>query len=227
MSVAANDTQPILYSFRRCPYAMRARMALLSADLQVELREVLLRDKPADMLAASPKGTVPVLVLSDGTVLEESLDVMHWALDANDPGNWRLSENPQAFDGARALIKHIDSAFKPHLDRYKYAERHDPAARDHHRDAGLSMLVNALASRLETSTFLFRETASFADIAIFPFVRQFANTDRDWFDKAAPARLVDWLDRLVSTPLFAATMAKFPRWTGQNGIRFPARALGV
>ncbi|MGP1282195.1 MAG: glutathione S-transferase [Parasphingopyxis sp.] len=198
---------PILYSFRRCPYAMRARMALIVAEQDCILREVLLRDKPDEMIAASPKATVPVLGLPDGKVIDESLDIMRWGLRRNDPENWL-----GAADGAAAddLIAANDGPFKHHLDRYKYATRHDtdPLA---HRSAGAAMLEQ-LDRHLATRSNLLRDQRSFVDIALFPFVRQFAATDRDWFDAQSWPNLRAWLDRHLESALFKAAMVRLPQW---------------
>lgn len=197
---------PILYSFRRCPYAMRARMALIVAEQDCILREVLLRDKPDEMIAASPKATVPVLGLPDGEVIDESLDIMRWALGTNDPENWLGADAAAADD----LITANDGPFKHHLDRYKYATRYDtdPLA---HRSAGAAMLEQ-LDRHLETRLNLLRDQRSIADIALFPFVRQFAATDRDWFDAQSWANLRAWLDRHLRSALFAAAMVRAKRW---------------
>lgn len=194
---------PILYSFRRCPYAMRARMALIASGVEVELREVLLRDKPAEMLAASPKGTVPVLVRADGAVIDESLDVMRWALAQADPLDWLAGDDA-------ALIADCDATFKHHLDRYKYPERHgsDPFA---HRAAG-SAWLGGLDARLEGRGQLCGDAPGIADIAIFPFVRQFAATDRTWWAEQALPRVRAWLDGHVASDLFARAMLRVPRW---------------
>lgn len=193
----------VLYTFRRCPYAMRARMALLVSGVPFEWREVLLRDKPAAMIAASPKATVPVLVLEDGSVIDESLDIMRWALALNDPEDWRAGDDA-------ALIATFDSAFKHHLDRYKYADRHhtDPAE---HRAAGLALLEE-LERRLAVHTNLCLETRALTDIAIMPFVRQFAAVDRGWFDAQPLLRVQAWLARHVASPLFEQAMLRLPPW---------------
>ncbi len=190
---------PTLYSFRRCPYAMRARMALIVSETAFDLVEVRLSAKPAALLAASPKGTVPVLVLDGGRVIDESLDIMHWALARHDPENW-LSRRDQA------LIARNDGAFKHHLDRYKYPQRHgsDPVR---HRDAGLAILAE-LAAHLAAAPQLGGATPGFTDIAIFPFVRQFAATDADWFAAQPLPGLQCWLASHVASPLFAATMVR-------------------
>ncbi len=194
---------PILYSFRRCPYAMRARMALIASGVEVELREVLLRDKPAEMLAASPKGTVPVLVRGDGAVIDESLDVMRWALAQADPPGWLARD-----DAAR--IADCDATFKHHLDRYKYPDRHgsDPVE---HRGSGLAWL-GGLEARLANAENLCGDAAGLTDIAIFPFVRQFAATDRIWWEAQALPRVRAWLDRHIGSALFERAMLRVPPW---------------
>lgn len=166
-------------------------------------REVLLRDKPAAMLAVSPKGTVPVLVLADGAVVEESIDIMHWALARHDPEDWL----PRA---DAALVARFDGAFKHHLDRYKYANRHDtdPLAQ---RAAGLAMLAE-LDDRLKEQEYLDGATRGFSDIALFPFVRQFAGVDADWFAAHAPKRLREWLAVLVASELFERAMVRKEPW---------------
>ena len=198
---------PVLYTFRRCPYAMRARLALSASGVEVRVREVILRDKPAAMLEASPKGTVPVLVLESGEVVEESLDVMRWALAVADPEGW-LSADAAETD---ALITQNDGPFKRALDRYKYPERYgsDPLV---HRTAGLEIL-QGLSERIGVRGGQLCDPApTLADIAIFPFVRQFAATDAAWWAANAPAPLRAWLDGHVNSPRFRAIMEKFPRW---------------
>lgn len=197
----------VLYSFRRCPYAMRARMALAASGVAVRVREVILRDKPAEMLVASPKGTVPVLVLTDGRVIDESLDVMHWALSQNDPDGWLAADA----DETAHLIGQNDGPFKHALDRYKYPERHK-ANPEEYRAAGMDILSD-LAQRLkETGGQLMGPAPTLADIAIFPFVRQFAATDEAFWAASAPANLQAWLNGHTASARFAAIMAKFPRW---------------
>jgi glutathione S-transferase len=197
----------ILYSFRRCPYAMRARMALAASGLSVRVREVLLREKPAEMLAASPKGTVPVLVRTDGSVLDESLDIMHWALARNDPEGWLRADETET---AR-LIAQNDGPFKHALDRYKYPERH-PGSQGAARAEGMEILASLAARLEENGGQLFGAQPTLADIAIFPFVRQFAATDADFWEARAPASLQAWLTGHVSSPRFHAIMQKFLRW---------------
>ncbi len=197
---------PILYSFRRCPYAMRARMALMASGQTVRLREVVLRDKPAEMLEASPKGTVPVLILEDGTVIDESLDVMAWALSQNDPGGWLTADG-------EALIAEADGPFKKALDRYKYPNRYEDEGVDklEQRAKGREFLAK-LDGILKDQTYLLGDAITKADIAIFPFVRQFANTDRAWFDAEPLPHLQRWLAGHLESELFLSVMTKFPQW---------------
>ncbi|MGQ2975000.1 MAG: glutathione S-transferase [Sphingopyxis sp.] len=199
---------PILYSFRRCPYAMRARMALLVSGTIYAHREVELRDKPAAMLAASPKGTVPVLVLADGAVIDESIDIMHWALSQHDPEDWL----PRA---DAALVAKFDGAFKHHLDRYKYAGRYDvdPLM---HRAAGLAMLAE-LDERLKEQDYLGGATRGFSDMALFPFIRQFAGVDAEWFAAYAPQRVRHWLVIMVTSDLFGQAMIRIAPWAEGQG----------
>jgi glutathione S-transferase len=210
---------PVLYSFRRCPYAMRARMALLVSETPVRLREVVLRDKPAEMITASPKATVPVLVLPDGQVIDESLAIMHWALDHNDPHRWSLGS-----DAESALIAEADGPFKQALDRYKYPTRYDNVDPLEHRAAGLAFLEK-LDGLIQTSGQLMCATPGLADHAIFPFVRQFANNDRNWFDQLPLPALQKWLGDHLASALFATTMVKYPQW--KSGDVEPVFALDV
>ena len=198
-----NAGLPILYSFRRCPYAMRARLAVRIAGLACELREVKLAAKPAAMLDASPKGTVPVLVLGDGTVIAESLDVMRHALAQHDPEGWLEHSDAD-------LIARNDGAFKHHLDRYKYPDRHasDPIE---HRSAALAILID-LDTRIAANGQLCGPTRSLADMAILPFVRQFAATDRSWFDAQPLPALRRWLDTHLASDLFTSVMDKHAPW---------------
>ncbi len=210
----------ILYSFRRCPYAMRARMGIASAGLTIELREVVLRDKPAAMLSLSPKGTVPVLALPGGSVIDESIDILKWALAQNDPENW-LGPDPVR---AEALISHNDGPFKAALDAYKYAERSGlgQAEKLAARREGLNTLTD-LDKRLQMhGGQLMGANRSLADIAIFPFIRQFANTDREWFDAQTLPALQGWLDGHLDSTLFHSIMHKYEQWKpGQTPPQFP------
>jgi len=212
---------PILYSFRRCPYAMRARMALAVSGCVHAHREVVLRDKPVEMVTASAKATVPVLVLADGTVIDESLAIMDKVLVHNDPQTW-LAPETGTLSGVRALIAENDGVFKHHLDRYKYAVRYEDADPVHHRGEGLKFLQD-LNGRLANHSFLFGNLPCLADFAIFPFVRQFANTDRAWFDAQDLAPLQNWLDGHLNSDLFTGIMKKWPQWhAGDEELLRPA-----
>lgn len=204
---------PILYSFRRCPYAMRARLALAVSQTRCELREIKLGAKAEAMLAASPKGTVPVLHLPDGTVIDESLDIMRWALGRHDPEGWLGRDEP-------ALIARNDGAFKHDLDRYKYPDRHgdDPLL---HRDAG-SAFLQELEARLLAGPQLCGTARGLADAAIVPFVRQFAAVDRPWFDAQPLPRLRAWLAWHLASDLFGTVMLRVTPWSaGDPPIVFP------
>jgi glutathione S-transferase len=217
----AATNPPVLYSFRRCPYAMRARMALLSAGIDVELREVVLRDKPQSMIDASPKATVPVLIQSDGTVIDESLEIMVWALVENDPNDWMTPESG-TLDDMLALIAQNDGPFKHHLDRYKYHTRYehaDPA--EHRRDA--EKILNRLDGRLAVGRYLFGSRPALADFAIAPFVRQFANADRDAFDAMPFVHVQRWLADFLASSFFERAMVKYDQWhEGDAPIVFKA-----
>ena len=183
---------------------MRARMALLAAGVVCELREVKLARKPAAMLDASPKGTVPVLVLEEGRVIDESLDIMRWSLGRHDPEGWLAPD-------ASALIVINDGPFKHHLDRYKYPERHgeDPVE---HRGAAIALL-KPLEVRLGANAFLCGPSRSLADVALFPFIRQFAETDRAYFDALDLPRLREWLAAHLAWELFTQTMERHEPWS--------------
>ena len=207
-------TLPILYSFRRCPYAMRARMAIAVSRVKVELREVVLRDKPPELIEASAKATVPVLVLPDGKVVDESLDIMRWALGQNDPENWLEHIDDE-------LIAANDGPFKHALDRYKYPHRYDLPDGLAHRDLALTHLA-VLNECLKRKPFLGGDQSGFTDIALFPFVRQFAATGRAWFATQPLGAVQRWLDGLVESALFASIMQRYPQWqASENGSLFP------
>ncbi|WP_203305531.1 glutathione S-transferase [Pseudomonas lundensis] len=194
-----------LYSFRRCPYAMRARMALRYSGVPVSIIEVSLKAKPAQMLAASPKGTVPVLVCADGRVIEQSLEIMHWALSQNDPDIWLPADRPLI----EALIEENDTRFKGLLDRYKYAVRYPEYPMEHYREQG-AVVLQRLECLLEHTPYLTGTTLTLADVALAPFIRQFAHVDRAWFAKAPYPKLQAWLERFLASGLFTAVMAKQP-----------------
>jgi glutathione S-transferase len=199
-----------LYSFRRCPYAIRARLALAVGERNLDLVEVDLKAKPERMLQLSPKGTVPVVELDDGTVLEESLDVMRWSLSDRDPNGW-LGESPSELNEMLALIEENDGDFKHHLDRTKYAVRFEGADSEVHRKLA-RVFLDTLAERLVESAYLFGGRPKLADWAILPFVRQFANIDRERFDAEVTGALSAWLDRGLASPLFQLVMQKGGPW---------------
>jgi len=208
--VPAAETLPVLYSFRRCPYAMRARLALAVSGTAYELREVVLARKPQALLQASPKGTVPVLVLPDGAVLEQSLDIMLWALRRHDPQQW-LPTSALELDRAMTLIAQCDGEFKANLDRYKYPNRYALADGLEHRSLGAQFL-QTLDTILETLGFLHGNHWGLVDAAIAPFVRQFAHTDPAWFASQPWPALQHWLTDFEASGLYLRIMDKFPAW---------------
>ena len=209
----------ILYSFRRCPYAIRARLAIKYCGIEVKLREVVLSNKPAEMIAVSSKGTVPILVLPDGTVIDESMDIIHWALSINDPDNW-LQDNDEISQKTNSLININDNSFKDNLDHYKYASRFPEFSEEHYRTQGEDFLQN-LENLLKQSRCLLANHITLADIAIFPFIRQFAFVDKDWFDKSRYTNLKPWLNNILETELFKEIMKKYPPWVaGSEGVKF-------
>ncbi|RQO48720.1 glutathione S-transferase [Variovorax sp. KBW07] len=214
---------PVLYSFRRCPYAMWARLALVASGQRCELREVVLKNKPADMLAASPKGTVPVLVTPEGAVLEQSLDVMRWALQRNDPQRW-LQPDAGTLEDMLALVATCDDEFKPQLDRYKYPGRFadEDAQGSAARERGARFL-RELEARLSATAHLAGTHATLADAAVMPFVRQFAMVAPAWFDAQPWPRLHAWLSGWTASDLFARAMHKYAPWPGggEAGVDFP------
>jgi len=205
---------PILYSFRRCPYAIRARLALDVSGQVCELREVTLRNKPPEMLRASPKATVPVLLLPDGEVIDESLDIMLWALNRSDPERW-LTPESDSREGMRAVIGRFDSHFKQRLDQYKYPSRFAGADPLVSRAAACQDLA-LLEEILTRKAYLAGEHVSLADMAIVPFVRQFARVDSDWFASQPWRGLQRWLRTLVESERFERIMQPVPVWAGAS-----------
>lgn len=204
---------PVLYSFRRCPYAMRARLALHVAGVAVQIREVSLRDKPDALLALSRKATVPVLQLPDGRVLDESLDIMLWALQRSDPLAWLATRGQ---DAAQQWVGRNDSEFKPLLDRYKYAARHPELPPLAHRANAIASYVGPLNALLDEQPFICGGKVGWADAAVFPFIRQFAMVEPGWFETAPLSSLRRWLTYWLDSSWFAAVMAKRPLWTGAS-----------
>ncbi len=214
-------TEPILYSFRRCPYAMRARLALLASGTRVQLREVVLKDKPAALLAASPKGTVPVMVSAEGEVIDQSLNIMLKVLRDHDPLAW-LPATDDALERSLNLIARCDGEFKQHLDRYKYPHRFNLPDGLGSRAQGAIFLI-AANEVLSVQDFLHGTHWGLADAAIAPFVRQFAHTDADWFSSQPWVALPHWLQAFEMSDTFARCMLKVPAWKeGDEVIWFPA-----
>ena len=208
-----------LYSFRRCPYAMRARLGLLFAELPVELREITLKNKPAKMLAISPKGTVPVLQLADGVVIEESREIVEWVLEQQDPQELL---NPKTLHQGNTLIEQNDQEFKHWLDRYKYADRHLEMTQTEYRQKGEAFL-QILEALLTKNTYLLGDSVTIADIGIMPFIRQFAHVDRDIFYSLPYPKLQIWLKNWLAHPLFIQAMTKFQPWQdGDEPVIFPS-----
>ena len=211
---------PILWSFRRCPYAMRARLAIQSSGAVVYLREILLRDKPEEFIADSAKATVPVLRLPDGTVIDESLDVMRWALSQDDPEDWQavLTTSPEE---SAAFLEELDGSFKSALDRYKYASRYDHGAEEtlHHRRIGEDFLAR-INAKLNDQPYLSGNKQGFLDFASLPFIRQFRIADPDWFDQQDWPHLHPWLHHFLQSERFLSVMKKYAPWkeTGGDGI---------
>ena len=208
LAISAKQTLPILYSFRRCPYAMRARLAIAYSNIDVELREVDLGNKPQAMLLISPKATVPVLQLENGKVLDESLDIMLWALQQNDPEHWL---KVASLANAQALIRRNDEQFKYYLDRYKYADRYPAYSELYYRQQA-ELFLTDLEGLLTQSVFLCGEHFSLADAAILPFIRQFCAVDPAWFKASPYPALRQWLNHFLASPLFEQVMIKYPCW---------------
>ncbi len=201
---------PVVYSFRRCPFAIRARLALHSAGVAFELREVSLRNKPESMLIASPKGSVPVLVQPDGQVIDESWEIMLWSLSRHDPDGW-LGTNGAYADAAAPLIIENDTVFKGYLDRYKYPGRYPENTQAHYRKQA-EVFLQILEARLCKNSYLLGNTMSIADAGIFPFIRQFADVDNIWFAMSPYVSLQQWLNDILNSERFEAIMKKFPPW---------------
>jgi glutathione S-transferase len=201
----------ILYSFKRCPYAMRARLAIVYSQVEVEIREVILKDKPTSLLAYSPKGTVPVLVTYKKQIIDESRDIMLWALQQQDSNDWLCTSQPTLQKQISSLIDENDNEFKVILDKYKYADRYPECSATEYR-VQAEFFLNQLELLLNLHKNLVSDNVSLADMAIFPFIRQFAHVDRSWFDGAPYPKLRAWLDEHLKSELFSAVMLKYPQW---------------
>mgnify|MGYP002634248820 CR=1 FL=1 len=209
----------ILYSFRRCPYAIRARLALLQSDIRVEIREVKLAQKPAEFIQCSAKATVPVLVKDNAQVLDESLDIMYWALSQNDPENWLDGE---VQDLTVSLIAENDLSFKEHLDHYKYAQRFPQHEQIVYRQQA-EVFLQKLEDLLQKNRYLLTDNITLLDMAIMPFIRQFAGVEPGWFASSDYSRLKEWLEELVSQELFRQVMTKYVFWkAGDEVVYFPS-----
>lgn len=207
---------PILYSFPRCPYAMRARLALLASGIQCELREVVLRNKPAEFLATSPKGTVPVLITTRGEVIEQSWDIMLWALRQHDPALW-LPSDAKVFERGMQLLLSCDGEFKQPLDRYKYPQRHGLEDGTAARNEAMFFLAN-LESLLTQQRYLFDSNIGIFDAAILPFVRQFAHVNIDWFAAQPLPSVQAWLSAFENSTDFKRAMTLYPAWADNSPI---------
>ncbi len=197
---------PILYSFRRCPFAMRVRLVLHACEITCELREVILKDKPQEMVAISAKATVPVLQLPDAKIIDESYDIILWAIKQNDPNNWTSH-----LDELAHLVKINDDEFKIHLDKYKYSSRHPELPKEEHRE-NANFFLKYLDELLDKKAFLSADHQTVTDLSIFPFIRQFAFVDKNYFDQLDFPRLQRWLDWHLNSTLFDKVMQKYVRW---------------
>ncbi len=209
-----NIKYPILYTFRRCPYAIRTRMVIKSCQITVEIREIELKNKPREFLELSPKGTVPVLLTNSGEVLEESLDIINWALEINDPNNL-LSECNLSKSQFKEFLKKLDDDFKINLDKYKYPNRYQGVDRNFNRDANLNFLAN-LDNLLQTSKYINCNHVTLIDYLIFPFIRQFRNVDENWFDCLNFNYLKKWLNNLMESEDFKSIMKKYTVWNSNK-----------
>lgn len=209
----SSSSLPILYSLQHCPYAMRARLGILLAAQSVMVRAVVTKNKSVEMLEVSPKGTVPVLVIGQQklTIIDESIDIMLWALRLNDPQNVLQAGDPSKLDTMLELIKRNDKEFKPNLEIYKLARRFHKKSEVADRQI-CEVFVAELERKLHSSDYFMGDQASLADYALLPFVRQFARVDRKWYLQSPYPRLRDWLNRHLQTPLFTKAMAKYPLW---------------
>ena len=202
----------VLYSYRRCPYAMRARLTLIYAGIDFQVREIELRSKPKSMLDISPKGTVPVLVTQDQLVIEESLEVMLWALSLHDPDSWLPKYNTSLREVMNQWISLNDGTFKILLDQYKYPQRYPMINSQETLEKAISTYLQPLDELLSKSKFLLGNSISMLDIALFPFVRQFFKVNENQFEMLSLKFLTEWLNFFILSDLFHKAMAKYPVW---------------
>lgn len=205
---------PILYSFRRCPYAIRARLALLACEVQCELREVVLRDKPKEMTDISPKSTVPVMQLENGDVIDESYDIIVWAVKQNDPKKWA-----PYLDELKSLVQINDHKFKIHLDKYKYSSRNPEISMEEHRENS-DFFLKDLDEMLKSRRFLSSDRQTVTDISVFPFIRQFAFVDKNYFDDRPYPHLQKWLEWHLDSDQFKNIMNKNTQWKNGDEITY-------
>ena len=214
-NIEKRQTLPILYSLRNCPYAMRARMAIFKAQQIVRLRDVVLTDKPAEMIAASAKAEVPILVLANNTVIDESLAVMVWSLKQSDPENLLHKSTEQTLVDMLKLIALFDTEFKACLNQYKCAKRYKENTIEKYREA-CEVFILLLEKRLSQHKFLMSNNESLADIALLPFIRQFARVERQWYLQSPYPKLKDWLNQYLQSVMFTKVMAKYPLWLNDD-----------
>ncbi|MCG9730150.1 glutathione S-transferase [Shewanella sp. Isolate13] len=213
--MSAVSSPPVLYSLRNCPYAIRARMAVYISGQSVLLRELRLDNKPAVLLEASPKGTVPVLVLPCGEVIEQSLEIMLWAFRANDPDNYLLDDKQDRQQEMFSLIALFDKEFKTCLENYRSAKRyHDPDLLTLRHSC--ERYLQLLELRLLKHQYLVSDTSCLADLAILPFIRQFSRVERQWYRQSPYPKVRDWLSGYLQSRMFSKVMAKFPVWSECN-----------
>ncbi len=215
--INSDSALPIIYSLRNCPYAMRARMAIFKAKQTVMLRDIVLSNKPNEMIAVSPKATVPVLVLANGTVVEESLEIMLWALNETDPDDLLQSQNAHGLSEMLNLIQSFDHDFKVCLEQYKCAKRYRETNLIECREL-CEEFIQILENRLTSHHFLISNTESLADIALLPFIRQFARIERQWYLQSPYPKVRQWLNNYLQSPMFTKVMAKYPLWLDEHKV---------
>jgi len=215
--INTDSALPILYSLRNCPYAMRARIAIFKAKQPVMLRDIVLSNKPKEMIVASPKATVPVLVLTNGTVLEESLAIMLWALNETDPDDLLQTNNEHGLSDMLNLINSFDHEFKVCLEQYKCAKRYRETNLIECREL-CEEFIQILENRLNSHVFLISNTESLADIALLPFIRQFARIERQWYLQSPYPKVRQWLNNYLQSPMFTKVMAKYPLWLDEHKV---------
>ena len=213
-------TKHILYSFRRCPYAIRARLAILTSGINVEIREVTLNDKPPALLRISSKATVPVLITADERIIDESIDIMNWALNQSDPEKWLPSDTKE--EQLTSELTYVnDQTFKYFLDRYKYSDRYPENSELYYRQQAELTLIN-LEYNLTQNIYLVSNRLTVADVALLPFIRQFAFVNKAWFDVAPYPKIQAWLEKFITSELFNSSMVKLAPWQqGDEVIYFP------